>query len=171
VSSIANSSEELQAYQMKSLRAFRDRFPTSMRSHVTNLFLDAVRAGAATPEVVVVAVAATAIARLQRAQRRQDAADVTKFSLLDQLLVAHAEEACHFAAGCIAWEALPWKEKAARKATREQAYRRRHMAGLVATPKQRNYLQALGYLGPIESRLHASRLIDALRQGGQHHAG
>jgi hypothetical protein len=101
----------------------------------------------------------------------QNAADVRKFLLLNQLLAAHSEEACHFAAWCLAWEALPLREKATRKATREQAYRWLYMAGNEATAKQRALLQALGYSGPIESRLHASRLIDVLRHGGQRHGG
>jgi hypothetical protein len=168
---LAHPPEKLQPSEVDRTRVFLNRFPTSMRSHISNIFLDAIRAGAATEGMVVAAVAATAIQRIQRAQRWQDVVEVAKFSLLDELLAAHAEEACHFAAGCIAWEALPRAEKAARKATRERAYQRRHMDSQEATTKQRAYLKALGYDGPIESRLHASQLIDALRQRDQRHAG
>jgi hypothetical protein len=163
--------EKLQPSEIDRAHDFLNRFPTSMRSHISNIFLNAIRAGAASEDMVVAAVAATAIQRFQRAQHWQDVADVAKFALLNKLLAAHAGEACHFAAGCIAWEALPQQEKAARKATREGAYRRRHMAGLEATPKQRSYLRVLGYVGPVESRLHASRQIDALRQGGSRDVG
>jgi hypothetical protein len=171
MASIAKPPEELPSFQMKSLCAFRQRFPTTMRSHVTNIFLDTVRAGATTPGMVVVSVAATVIGRLQRAHREDNMADVSKFSRMQRLLEDHAEEASAFADWAMAWEAMPQAEKDAQKVLREKAYQRRFMASREATAKQLSCLQALGYSGPIESRLHASRLIAAIRQGGSSDVG
>jgi len=90
---------------------------------------------------------------------------------MHRLLQDHAGEASAFAAWALAREAMPQAEKDAQKAVRSQAYQRRHMASREATGKQRTYLEALGYVGSVESRLHASRQIDALRQRDSRHDG
>jgi hypothetical protein len=81
--------------------------------------------------------------------------------LLQTCLVQHRDEALRLAGWALAYEALPAAYKEARKAGRSQAYQRRFMASQEATEKQLQLLAKLGYIGPVESRLHASRLIDA----------
>jgi hypothetical protein len=71
---ITHPRDEVQVDQPHPPRVFLDRFPISLRRHVTNLFLEAVRAGADTPNMVVAAVAATAKQRLQTAQFWQNVA-------------------------------------------------------------------------------------------------
>jgi hypothetical protein len=81
------------------------------------------------------------------------------------LMGEYRQEALACAARALAYEALPYPYRASKKAQRGHVYQQRYMASQEATDKQRALLAKLGYTGPIESRLHASRLMDARLSG------
>jgi 4-hydroxy-3-methylbut-2-enyl diphosphate reductase IspH len=64
---------------LQSSRAFLQLFAEVHRSHIANVFLTTVRAGASMPESVVHAVRESALARLHFARRWQSRRDEEKF--------------------------------------------------------------------------------------------
>jgi len=91
------------------------------------------------------------------------------FTILEALR-AHPQEARDLARWAIAWEAMPREQQQRIKAERQATYQRRYMADAMPTAKQLGLLRQLGYTGAVESRLHASQLIDEhLKRGRRGH--
>ncbi len=149
---------------MRNRRAFLERFPPNRRSHVVNLFLHSVRAGAITPEVVVARVRDGLQRRIQRALQWNNEATLERDREVLHMLDEHTDEARGMADWALAWESLPREEKERIKKERTRTYQRRWMATQQPTQRQLNYLCALGYAGSRPgNRLEASELIDELR--------
>lgn len=151
------------------LRAFLAHFPPEQKSHVANLFLTPVRAGHHDPHGVHAAVYADLRQRIEQAERwgRENARD--RF-ILDQVR-ADYDGALDFARWALAYEQLSPAEKARQKASRAREAIEFHMDRDEPTEKQVAYLRARGYVGPIESKRHASALIDIYMRGGRVETG
>lgn len=146
--------------------AFRERFPQSQRSWITNTLLYVIRAGADTPFRVLAAVHETlteTIARARRWNHLSDTTQRTQYAL--NTLLEHHDEAYAFAEWCLAWERLTPAEKARERAVKSEPHIRTYMEQQPATDKQIAYIRALGFAGEVTSKAHASELIDRLRRG------
>jgi len=94
------------------------------------------------------------------------ASEKTKAENLDlaRRLKSDRDEAVKFAQYVIWRENLTPEEHARLKAIQAEEGRRAWMETQPPTEKQINYLRLLGYEGEVESRGHASQLIDELRE-------
>jgi hypothetical protein len=143
--------------------AFLAHFPPARRSFVCNQFLYAVRRGANVPSLVVASVEA----ELQKAQqwvRHWERDDQERYADLTAAIAEHRTEALAFAMWALRWEQLTPEQKAAYRAQQSSTHVQAWMATQPPTEKQRRYLEALGHTGDIESRQHASELIEQLRR-------
>jgi hypothetical protein len=104
------------------IRAFVARFPTGMRSYITTAFLDTVRDGVTSLDIVI---AATAMKRLHRAQHWREVDNVTKFAGLPYLLNSHSVAVLPLGPWWLAYEAIPWAERVHCKFEHDRAYLRR----------------------------------------------
>ncbi len=145
-------------------RQLLDYFPRHQRSTVANIFLGAVRAGATTVPDVLQRVERAFLGRLDAGQRYRDVLAQQQARAALDILAAHPHRAADLAAWCLEWEALPREERERLKAQRGDEHRRQWLEEQPATPKQRDYLRALGYTGEIRSKAHASQLIDELKR-------
>jgi hypothetical protein len=143
-----------------SKQAFLGLFPDSMKAHISNIFLGAVRQGAENPDRVLVDVMTSSLARLKTAERFNDSRDEVKFRLLLRVMDTHQDKARGFARYCTDWEALPPTQKGIVKAARAQEYRAQYLDSQPATEKQIKYLRNLGWSGDITSKQQASGLIE-----------
>lgn len=151
---------------MAGSKAFLDHFEDLKRSGVTNLFLSAVRSGAQTVPGVLIAVDADLDRVLAIARQNRDARRLLIAAEIAAALIDHVEDARAFAQHCLDWEALPPAERAALKDQRAAEGRRQWMATQPATEKQIAYLRSLGYAGAVESKAHASDLIERYKRKG-----
>lgn len=139
-------------------RRFLARFPDDAKSQTCNVFLSAVRSGHTTPLTVLAAVGLELERRLQSPYREP------KILQLHKLISYHNAEAVDMARWAIEWEQMTPKERRRIKAERTEQYRDEYMGTVEPTEKQLTYLRALGHTGPVESRKHASQLIDQLKR-------
>ena len=144
--------------------SFLELFPQRARSHVTNLFLDAVRRGGLRkPSAIVQAVSDEAERQLSYAD---DPQSIAKF----QLLVAQLStpEALDFAAWAVNWCSLSSDERRRAKEGRSAAHLVAWMAQQPPTTPQLNYLVKVGWRGDVDTltRLDASALIEKLKAKG-----
>ena len=144
-------------------RAFLERFPEHLRSTIANTFLCAIRAGATAEADVVYRVERAYLCRLDAGERVRDGLARRRAQAVLDALTAHPEQAAAFAAWCLEWESLPAEERAKRKRCRSEEHRRAWLAAQPATERQIAFCRALGHTGPIESKVHASEIIDKLR--------
>ena len=149
--------------QQDTRRRFLDRFPDSLRSVVANSFIDATRAGAATVPDVQRCVERAWLCRLDAGERVRDGLTRRRAQTVLDALAAHPDEAADFAAWALEWASLPAEERARRKRCRSEEHRRAWLDAQPATPRQINYCRLLGYQGAIESKRHASEIIDRLK--------
>lgn len=147
-------------------KAFLSSFPAAMRGQVANLFHFAVRGGVDAPEAVVETVAAECRRRLQEAEKRGQFDELLKWTIAVDVLAAKRAEAVRYAEAVIAWEKLPYGERAKIKQQRALQHSLPYWAHKPPTEKQLNTLIRLGYQGPVINRLHAAALINQLKQQG-----
>jgi hypothetical protein len=143
--------------------AFLAHFPTARRSFVCNQFLYAVRRGANVPSLVVASVEAE-LRRAQQWVRHWDRDDQERYADLTAAIAEHRTEALAFAMWALRWEQLTPEQKARHRAQQSSPHIQAWMQTQPPTEKQRRYLEALGHTGDIESRQHASELIEQLRR-------
>lgn len=146
--------------------SFLQLFPDNMKSHITNTFLQVIRAGAKSLDVVKSDVITKALDRCETAQQYNDEKNIEKFRLLLQVLEKYPEETEGFILHCLAWESLPHEVKEVNKKQKADSYRQRWLSTQPATEKQIAYLRKLGWAGGINSKQHASELISRLTGGG-----
>ena len=144
-------------------RAFLERFPDHLRSTIANTFLCAIRAGATTEADVVYRVERVYLCRLDAGERVRDGLARRRAQAVLDALTADPDQAAAFAAWCLEWESLPAEERAKRKRCRSEEHRRQWLDQQPPTPKQVNYCRLLGYQGAIESKRHASEIIEQLK--------
>jgi hypothetical protein len=155
-------------------RALLERFPAPRRSLIANLFLAPVRRGAVAPALVVRDVLSELDDRLGWALRNGGAyAEEERAKVRDIMdaVINHGDEAEAYARWCVAYEALPEEERRRRKAGRTNQAVAAWMDRQEPTEKQVAYLRRRGYAGPIDSRAHASSLIDVYTRGGRVETG
>jgi hypothetical protein len=144
-------------------RAWLERFPANRRSAIANWHHYAVRAGAHTPESVLLQVQQTIYRRLQWTR---DPATGAHLSAVVEALTADRAGALAYAQSVIDYEHLPYAERQRAKAERATNYVKEAMRGKDVTPAQRSFLLTLGYAGdPPEDRAAANALIDKLKRG------
>lgn len=148
-------------------RDFLERFPEYERSLVANLFLRAVRAGAATQIAVLQALDEAITERLQMAQRYGDAASAAKMRRFQLATIEHWPEAEAYAQWAIWWEAQPREIRNRWKELRGDRKRQEWMTAQLPTDRQISYIRKLGWNGDApQTRRAASELIDVLIKGG-----
>lgn len=155
----------LSADALKARDAYLELVNPSYRSHVTNLYLEAARAGLRKPSDILARV-------LGEVRRRLDAAtvDSDRDKWRTILATLARPEALDFAAYAIYYARLPESARRRLKATRQAAYLESHMQAQAATPSQLALLRRLGWTGrpPVNTRAEAAALISALMgQGGR----
>ena len=145
---------------------FLDHFPLLQRGVIKNSFHHAIRVGERTPDGVVRWVERWFLARLDRGARFRDGVAQEKARAILDALASHPEEALALAEEVLAYEALPEEERRRLKEARGEEHRLAWMEQQEPTSKQVAYCRALGYRGVIESRRHASEIIDRLKASG-----
>lgn len=148
-------------------KAFLDQFEQRDRSLISNMFLEAVRAGHKAPEAVVLYVRLDAQQRIRNLARygREDSHERERMNLL--IAGMDSPAALAFARYSIAWDALPRSEREKIKANKGAQFARQAMEAKSPSVSQLAFLTSLGYKGPApDNSLEASRLIDRLRTGG-----
>ena len=149
-------------------KAFLDRFDQPVKSTISNLFLRPVRAGAAHfPRAVLAEVLRELHGRRARAAAGGWRETLTLTDTILATITAHEQEAIAFGAWALEWEALPREERERQKRQKGEQYRTAHMGCQPPTEKQVGYLRRLGYAGPIDSKAHASSLVDIYVRGGR----
>jgi len=149
----------------KARSEYLEKINPSYRSHVTNLYLEAARAGLHKPSDVLARVVRVVHDRINGNDSQEDH---DKW-----LAVWHTlgkPEALDFAAYAIHYTALPNAARQRLKAARAMPHVDAHMEGQPPTTSQLNLLSRLGWTGspPVENRAEASVLIAALLgQGGR----
>ena len=149
-------------------RAFLDRFDQPVKSTISNLFLRPVRSGAAHfPRAVLAEVLRELHERRARAVAGGWRKTLELTEMIYATIAAHEKEAIALGAWALEWEALPPEERAHRKRQRDDEHRLAYMRAQPPTDKQIACLRRMGHAGPIDSRAHASGLIDVYVRGGR----
>ncbi len=146
-------------------RAFLSRFAQARKSYVANLFVYAVRRGARTPDAVMTSVRQELRTCQDRARYWHNGEAESRYTEVAATINEHPDEARAFAIWALEWEQLSRAEKARQRDQDGDAYRQAWMKQQPPTDKQISYLSKLGFHGEIESKAHASELIDRLRRG------
>lgn len=126
------------------------------RGWLLNLFNLAVRDGAKKPSQIIFAV-------LKRVDKylSDPYLSLERAALLDDFKKRlETMEAFEYANYVLNYEQLPAAEKLGIKEQRANEAKNSYLGQQPATEKQINYLRKLGYKGEIESKRHASLLID-----------
>jgi hypothetical protein len=144
-------------------RKFLERFPPTQCGHLMNMFLLPVRQGIAEPTEVVRRVEQAFLRRECNGVRYRDLVTQQRARWVLDGLSAYADEALALAEWAIAYETLPAAERERLKLERGADHRRDWMSQQEPTPKQLAYVRALGFTGRVESRQHASDLIESLK--------
>lgn len=150
-------------------RAFLDLFPANQRSTVANLFLRPVREGTTDAILVFAAVYAELRERIERP--RSYAYDDSRDRFILDTLRANYDAATAYARWCVAYEQLSPEDKQRRKQASTAEGIGLWQEQQPPTDKQVAYLHTLGYTGPVESRRHASSLIEIYKRGGRVEVG
>ena len=152
----------LSADALKAKAAYLELVNPTHRSHVTNLYLEAARAGLRKPSDIVARVLAVVARRLADAG---DEAERQKWTAIRATLAR--PQALDFAAYSIHYAALPSETRRRLKAARALTYADAHMQTQPATPSQFTLLRRLGWTGepPVNTRAEAAALISALMAG------
>lgn len=147
--------------------AARDRYldliDPKHRSHVTNLFLEAARAGLRKPSEVLARVLRTV---KDRETAAADLDDAIKWAGI--LTTLARPEALDFAAYALAYAALPDSERQRIKSARRLTYVDEYMQAQPVTDSQLTLLRRLGWAGypAIDNRAQAAALITSLMGKG-----
>ena len=158
----------LSADALKAKSAYLELVNPSHRSHITNLYLEAARAGLRKPSDVLARVLSVVSQRLAAAA---DPADLDKWHAIRATLAR--PQALDFAAYSIHYAALPGETRRRLKAQKQAAFIESHMEQAAATPSQLLLLRRLGWTGapPVSIRAEAAALIGAYLGGkGGHDA-
>ena len=158
----------LSADALKAKAAYLELVNPSHRSHVTNLYLEAARAGLRKPSEVLARVLAVVARRLAAADEDSERA---KWTAIRATLAR--PQALDFAAYSVHYAALPHETRARLKASRQADYLQQHMESLPATASQLVLLRRLGWRGDptVSTRAEAAALIGAYLAGkGGHDA-
>lgn len=142
-------------------RQLLSHYPEHQRSAMANLFLFAVRRGAGDPEAVLATALADLRGRLGTWGREEGTVRAQLATLMQ-----HRAAALNFAGWALAWESLPREERERQKAQRGDQHRQRYLDTLEPTERQVRFCRSLGWSGAIESRAHASEIIDRLKGAG-----
>jgi len=158
-------------------RKLLDFFEQHYKSTLTNRFLSQVRNGkAATADAVYALVLedlrerwAWTIEHSRQPWAEQAHWMAEAAALAEHLgtLTRQREAGIAFGQWALDWDALPPEERERQKRSRSAEHIRHHMDREAPTEKQVAYLRGRGYTGPIESKGHASSLIDVLMRGGR----
>ena len=155
----------LSADALKAKAAYLELVNPTHRSHVTNLYLEAARAGLRKPSDIVARVLATVTQRLAAAG---DEAERQKWIAIRATLAR--PQALDFAAYAVHYAALPHETRRRMKAARAQLFADAYMEQQAATNSQLVLLRRLGWTGapPVSTRAEADALIGAYlaRKGG-----
>lgn len=132
------------------------------RSHVTNLYLEAARAGLRKPGDIVARVLAVVTRKLAEATTPEE---VAKWTAIRATLATGA--ALDFAAYSVHYVNLPTETRRRLKASKQAAYLEQHLEALAATPAQLTLLRRMGWTGDptVSTRAEAAALIGALLAG------
>ena len=122
-----------------------------------------IRQGVSDAAAIRAAAEARLLAWEGRDDRHRDTSRAAAARAALDAMVEHPDELAAFIRHCVAWEALPRGKRAAVKQARGHEYRQQWLAAQPATERQIAFCRALGYTGPIESKQHASEIIDKLR--------
>lgn len=136
---------------------YLQQFPNNWRSQFANTFLEAVRAGANTPSLVLIHVTNKCQERLGYGWY----GDGEKFGTLLNTLETQA--ALDYAAWCIHYESLPQGDRNRMKAAQRDKHLQAHMQALPPTEPQLALLRRLKWTGEPEvaNKAEASALIEA----------
>jgi len=158
-------------------RKLLDFFPQNEKSTIANLYLAQVRSGQATTPEAVHRLALEALReRWGRAIEysrqpwgNRDAELARAERLAEQLgiLTRQAAAGVAYGAWALAREALSPAERERRKNSNGAQYVRSSMDREPATEPQISHLRKLGYTGDIQTKGHASSLIDVYHRGGR----
>ena len=148
-------------------REILDHLPQKERSLFTNIALDQVRGGIAATGAIVAGMAAEYRRRAAAAVRYGNPFALEAARRGVAVIHDHPDAVLAFAAWAILWDELPPEERVKRKATQAKAHVVAWTRSQPPTVKQITYVRALGWTGEIESRAHASLLIDALKTPGR----
>lgn len=147
-------------------RAFLDLSPANRPSGVANIVLKPIRQrGITEPRAVLVAVVTDMVDRQNWARRRGYPDDMS--AEIVEAIAAHRDKALDYAGYCVRYEALPKQDRERLKSSRSAEAIRAHMDREEPTEKQVAYVRRQGYDGPIDSKAHASALIDIYLRGYQ----
>jgi hypothetical protein len=138
-------------------------FPATKRGTTTNHFYAAVRAGAADPESVCLAVARAYLDRLTRPWLTSEQRNEIRAIL--EALRKDRPGALRLAATVIAREQMEPSARKRQKDAAAQEARLRWMEKQPPSERQISYIRSFGYEGPVPNKAEASRVIDRLRRG------
>lgn len=144
-------------------RALLEHFPVHERSHLTNLFLFAVREGTATVEATIDQVRRECHRYAYNGRRWHRPDQTEKFERVLAIFDENPDQTAAFAAWALEWVALPAEERERRQAEKSAPHKQAWQAQQAPTDRQLRYLDRLGHRGPVRSRAHASELIDQLQ--------
>jgi len=147
------------------------------RGPLANIFYQQYRHGAPpygyasdapwTPEVLRRAVMHEITERLRRAYRQDVQAEYEKYGEWAYRLGRDVPATLDFCAYVIWRERLPVEQRQRLKQERTTEHARAWMDEQPVTASQLSYLKSLGYDGPVDSRAHASSLIDVMKRGAR----
>ncbi|CAI5459501.1 unnamed protein product [Closterium sp. Yama58-4] len=137
-------------------------FPTEHRASIAAIFHSWARRPAFQQPSRLLAKVRAVVDSRQSSGAARSAGGKEALRLLRPLL--SSTQAASFAAHVIAWEQLPFEQRALHRVERQemfqQQYSEKAMNRSAATPKQLTYLKQLGCTVEPSSKLHASKLIE-----------
>ncbi len=163
--------------QVQASRDFLELLPQPQRGTVANVFLNQIRANphliaaTAVPSARVDTLLILVHEELQGRCRRARAGgwydELAKVREWIALINRHPAEALAYAQWCLDYEALPREERERQKRQRGDQYRLNYMDRQPPTERQIEFLRRRGYTGRIDSKQHASSLVDIYVRGGR----
>ena len=144
-------------------RKILEHLPERERSLFANQVHFAIRAGAATAEAVAARVEREYLHREAQHEKYRDTIRAEQARRALSVLVGCPGEVAEFIRWAFEYEALPREERERLKAGRGEQHRRTNLDRQPPTDKQIRLCRALGYAGAIESKAHASEIIDRLK--------
>ena len=122
-----------------------------------------IRRGVTDPATIPSVAEARLLAWEGRNDRHRDASRAAAARAALDVMVACPDQLVAFIGHCLEWEALPPGKRAEVKQARGHEHRRAWLAAQPATERQIAFCRALGHTGPIESKQHASEIIERLK--------